>query len=85
MEKGLVDKADAGSGKILGTSNPALYRTDYRLSIVPTGLTNFSSVVRLLNRTGTLKSLKDLDYDNPEILLRAARNRVGITIMSGPT
>ncbi len=41
--------------------------------------------MRLLNRTGTLKSLKDLDYDDPEIILRAARNTVGITIMSGPT
>lgn len=85
VEPKLVTASDVGSGKILGTSNPVLHNTDYRLSIVPTWLTNHSSVVRLLNRTGTLKSLKDLDYDNPEILLRAAKNTVGITVMSGPT
>lgn len=77
---------DEWSGKLIATENRALQDTDYRLSIAPArGGSDYSTVVRLLRKSWTLKTLEDLDYDDPEIFLRATKIGTGITIMSGPT
>ncbi len=77
---------DEWSGKLIPTENRALQDTDYRLSIAPArGGSDYSTVVRLLRKSWTLKTLEALDYDDPEIFLRATKIGTGITIMSGPT
>lgn len=80
-----IKKEDAGLWWTIVTANPKLYQTDHRVSILPAIGGHFASVVRLLMKAESMKTLGELGYESVDPFLEAWTIANGLVFLCGPT